>query len=247
MSILDLVQEIEDEVPRIVIYGKRGIGKSTLAASFPNPLFLLTEKNAIKCKSIRIKSFDQAWGVIKELTELESIPYKTIVIDSVTNLDAMITNYILEKESKATTLAAACGGYGAGYAKAASIHRAFKDKLEELQSRGIAIVYIAHLAVKTHKSPELEDYDIYTIVTCHDKVSQVYLDDSDAVLFCRQKAFISETESGRSLVKSTNQRIITTGVAEVNVSKNRFNMPDEIPMTFNDISKYIPFYQHKDE
>ncbi len=248
MSILDSIVEVQDEAPRIVIYGKRGIGKSTLAASFPKPLFLLTEKNAVKgVKSINITSFEHMWNTVKELLELPEFPFKTLVIDSVSNLDAMISNYILEKETKASTLAAACGGYGAGYMKAASLHRALKDKIEELQARGVSIVYIGHLSVKTHKSPELEDYDIYTIVACHDKIREVYLDDSDAVLFCRQKSFISETESGRSLVKSTKQRIITTGVSEVNVSKNRFDMPDDISMSFDDIAKYIPFYQTKDD
>lgn len=249
MSILDLVQTTITKAPRITLYGKPGIGKTSLAASFPHPLFLLTEETGLSgIDSLPVaKTFEQFWDYISQLLTLEELPFKTLVIDSVSKLDVLITEYILSKETKATTLAAACGGYGAGYAKAAQIHRGIKSKMDAFQDRGITVIYVSHMCVKTHKSPDAEDYDVFSIVACHDKVREVYIDDVDATLFCRLKSYVSETETGRSLVKSTEQRIIVTGVNEVNVSKNRYNMPAEIPMSFKDISKYIPFYQLKEE
>lgn len=243
-DILDLIHTSSPKPPRITLYGKPGIGKSTLAASFPQPLFLLTEETGLSgVDSLPVaKTFEDIWGYVSQLLVLEELPFKTLVIDSVSKLDVLITEYILSKETKATTLAAACGGYGAGYAKAAQIHRGLKSKLDEFQKRGITLIYVSHMCVKTHKSPDAEDYDVFSIVACHDKVREVYIDDVDATLFCRLKAFVSETESGRSLVKSTDKRIVVTGVNEVNVSKNRFNMPPELPMSFEEISKYIPFY-----
>lgn len=248
-SILDRITKIKDEAPRITLYGKQGIGKSTLASQFPNPLFLLTEKNAVKdSNALTMQNFEDIWQTAKELVEMgEKLEFKTIIVDTISGLDKMITDYILSKETKATTLAASCGGYGAGYSKAAMLHWALKEKLEELQKFGIVIIYIGHLTTKTHKSPDAEDYDIYTIVACHDKVRDVYINDSDAVLFCRQKSFFSETESGRSLIKSTDQRIIVTNTNEVNVSKNRYNMPAEIPMSFSELAKHIPFYQNEEK
>lgn len=245
MSILDLVTKSVSKAPRITLYGKPGIGKSSLAASFPEPLFFLTEETGLKgINALPVaKTFEQIWDYVTQLQVIEEPGFKTIVIDSVSKLDNLITDYILSKEAKATTLASACGGYGAGYSKASQLHRSLKSKLDSFQEKGIAVVYVTHMCVKTHKSPDATDYDVYSIVACHDKVREVYVDDVDAALFCRLKTFISETESGRSLVKSTEQRIIVTGVNEVNVSKNRFDMPAEITMSFKEISKYIPFYK----
>ncbi len=248
MSILDLVQSTKSGAPRILLYGKPGVGKSTLAASFPQPLFLLTEETGLDgVDALPVAtSFEQVWEYVKGLHALEELPFKTLVIDSVSKLDVLITEYILSKEAKATTLAAACGGYGAGYAKAAQIHRSLKAKLDEFQAKGVTVIYISHMCVKPHKSPDAEDYDVYSIVACHDKVREVYIDDTDAVLFCRLKSFVRETDSGRALVKSTEERIVVTGLNEANVSKNRFRMPAEVPMSFAEISKHIPFY-NKDE
>lgn len=249
MSILDRIKITQPKPPRITLYGKPGIGKTSLASTFPRPLFLLTEDPCITgLNTIPISlTFEEFWKNVNDILELEQFPFDTIVVDTVSKLDILVSDYILSKEPKATTLAAACGGYGAGYAKAAQVHRAIKSKLDLLQERGIAVIYISHMTTKTYKSPEAEDYDIYSIVACHDKVREVYIDDVDATLFCRQKSYITETESGRSLVKNSGQLIIVTGVNEVNVSKNRYNMPAEISMSFKDISKYIPFYKSKEE
>ncbi len=81
----------------------------------------------------------------------------------------------------------------------------------------------------------------------HESSRQPYIDDVDAVLFCKLKSYTSENESGRIIVKSTEERIIVTGISDAHVSKNRFAMPNEIPMKFEEITKYIPYYNLETE
>ena len=46
--------------------------------------------------------------------------------------------------------------------------------------------------------------------------------------------------------KSRGERVIKAGLNDANVSKNRYNMPNEIPMSFEEINKYIPFYNNNE-
>ena len=254
MSILDHIKTTGAIAPRITIYGAPGIGKSSLANQFPDPLFLLTEQSGlVGIKAIQPPStLAQMWENTKSLYELEKLPFKTLIVDSISKLDQLVIDHILAKEKpnkegkKPSSLATACGGYGAGFQAAQQLHRGFKAILDKFQDRGVTVIYIGHLSTVKHKAPDLEDFDKYSIIMNSEKSREPYIDDVDCVLFCKLRSYLSETENGRTLIKSTEDRILITGVSDGHVSKNRFSMPAELAMSFNDISKYIPFYTGED-
>jgi F420-0:gamma-glutamyl ligase len=139
----------------------------------------------------------------------------------------------------------ACGGYGAGSLRAQSMYRALKVHLDKFQERGITIIYISHYVSAKVRSPESEDYDVASIVMNHDRSREVFIDDVDAVLFCKLKTYFIETENGRTIAQSTGEHVIVTGSSDSNIAKNRFNMPNEIEQSFEAIAKYIPFYNQE--
>jgi len=254
MSILDLFKIVKSGAPRITLYGKPGIGKTTLASEFPTPFFISTEDS--ECPGIVstpvLKSYIEVWNVVNELLSLETLPFKTIVIDSISKLDDFVVDYSLSKSPdigrdrrRPETLAEAWGGYGAGYEKAASLHSALKHKMDKFKERGICAVYIGHSEIKKFKSFEFEDYDMLSISMNSDKSRRVYIDDVDAVLYCKQKTNIIETESKRAIAISSGNRFICPYSSDAHVSKNRFKIDKEINMSFEELKKYIPFFNEK--
>lgn len=248
-NILDEIMITKPGAPRITIYGKPGIGKSTLASQFPDPLFLLTEDPELpNISALPIcTSFSDICDKIKRLLALDTLPFKTLVIDSISKLDTLVIQYILEKDvlkngKKPTVIGEACNGFGKGYEKALDLHIYFKSLCDNFKKRGVAVIYVAHVGVCKFKAPDCEDYDTYSITMHHDKSRAPYINDVDAVLFCKLKSFEETTESKRTLIRSTNNKIIVSNVSDAHVSKNRYKMPEEIPMRFDAIAKYIPFY-----
>ena len=253
MSILDKIKPTGVLAPRVTLYGAPGIGKSTLASQFPEPLFITTEQTGLMGVNALAppKTFIEFWDNIVELWGEKDLPFKTIVIDSISKLDAIVVKHILNQEkprkdgTKATTLATACGGYGAGIQAVEQIHRSIKSLLDRFQDRGVSVVYIGHLASVKHKAPDMEDFDKYSIVMSCERAKQPYVDDVDLVGFCKLKSYVSETDSGRNLVTSTDTRVLVTTASDGHVSKNRFGIDKDIPMSFDALSKHIPFFNNQ--
>lgn len=257
-DVLSMFRTTKPGAPRITLYGRPGIGKTTLASHFPDPFFILTEDP--ECPGITASpvflQYEDLWETLRSLIALPNLPFKTLVIDTVTRLDNLVVDYTMRKsppigreKRQPGSLAEAWGGYGGGYDKAASIHRSFKNQMDRFKTRGVSVIYIAHSEIKKYKSPEYEDYDILSIAMNSDKSRTVYIDDVDAVLYCKEKAHVVETESGakskRNIIVSTGQFVISAHCNEAHVSKNRFNIREEIPLKFEELKKYIPFYETK--
>lgn len=251
MSVLDKIVTSTVQPPMLTIYGAPGVGKSTLASQFPDPLFLLTENTGLThVKQLPVsRSFQEFWSNLNALLKEETLPFKTLVIDSITKVDALVVRYILEVlDPKAKSINSALGGYGSGFNKAQEMHRGIRQLMQSFIERGIAVVFIGHTDIRKFKSPDEDEYDVYTITMNSDKSREPYINDVDGVFFCHLKTFIDETSSGRTIAKSNGDRIISTGLCASNVSKHRFpSMPDSIPMSFDEIAKHIPFYQQTEK
>ena len=95
MSILDMIRKPEDRPSLVTILGDAGLGKSSLAATFPNPIFIRAEDGL---QAIPLESRPDAFPVLNSVNDLweqlsslikEEHQYKTLVIDSVTALERM--------------------------------------------------------------------------------------------------------------------------------------------------------------
>jgi hypothetical protein len=249
MSIMDSVTAPEDGPVIVTITGDAGIGKTTLAASFPDPVIMRVENGlqAIRgMKNVRalpvIEDVQQVWDQLLALLT-EEHPYKTLVIDSVTALDRMFTEHIISTDPKhPKSLNQAAGGYGAGKGVLASMHARIRKAAGLLASRrGMNVVFVAHADIIRIEPPNEEAYTAYSL-RLTDKSMPYYVDDVDLVGYLKLETIIVGDEGERKKAISDGTRQLVCYVTAESVSKNRFGITEKLTVKpgENPLVDYIP-------
>lgn len=234
MSALDTIGKPADRPVIATITGDSGIGKTSLAATFPNPIFIRAEDGlqAIK-EDMRPDAFPVIVGVDalwEQLTALinEKHEYKTVVIDSVTALERLFIQYVMDNDpKKPRSLNQALGGYGAGTQAVAALHQRVRKAAGILNERkGMHVVFIAHADTETIELPDQDQYTRYSLRLGKKSVAP-YLDDSDIVGFLKLQTF-TMGDGERKKAISDGSRLLVCYASAANVSKNRFDIDKDI-------------------
>jgi len=218
--------------PRVLVYGVEGIGKSTFAAGAPSPVFIQTEDGL---GSLAVDHFPVATKVSDVLDAISTLfdgghDFKTVVIDSLDWLETLIWRDI-EAKYDAKDLA-----YGKGAMIAADKWREILDGLTALRNdRGMAVILIAHTEIKRFDSPETEPYDRYQ-PKLQARSSALVREWCDAVLFANYKTLIKKDDVGFNKTVSrgiTNgERLLFTSERPAYMAKNRYSLPESIPLSW---------------
>ena len=257
MSILDQASVPEAGPQIITICGDAGTGKSSLAATFPKPIFIRAEDGVTRIpESFRppaLPLIEKAEGLWAQLMGLLNDPhdYKTAVFDTISALDRIFVQDIMRVEKKAKSLNGAMGGYGAGYNALASQHQRVRKAAEQLRKkRGMNVVFIAHTEIGKISPPDGDDYSRYSLRITHHKSLPPYIDDVDAVGFLRQPVLIKGGEDERKLAISLDdERELVCHLTANNVSKNAYGIMEPIPVLLgvNPLIDFIPPTKKKEQ
>ena len=81
---MEITSGIQHTAQRVVIYGPEGIGKSTFASKFPNPVFIDTEGSTKKLDVRRLPNPTSWTHILEEIKYIKENPYlcDTLVIDT---------------------------------------------------------------------------------------------------------------------------------------------------------------------
>ncbi|MDA3877743.1 MAG: ATP-binding protein [Halothiobacillus sp.] len=248
MSTMDTVKKPVDRPVIVTICGDSGMGKTSLAATFPKPIFIRAEDGMQSIpEDVRPDAFPvitDAKSLWEQITAVIHEPhdYKTLVVDSVTALERIFMADVLAQDPRAKSINQALGGYGAGTAAIAAMHnRVRKGAGLANVRRGMHIVFLAHADVETMKLPDSDDYMRYSL-RLPSKSLPPYVDDVDVVGFLRLKTFTKGDEGERKRAISTGDRELIVHAAASCVSKNRYGLIDPLPFVHgeNPLGKLIP-------
>lgn len=254
MSLMDTVSTPADRAVICTICGDSGMGKTSLAAAFPKPIFIRAEDGLQAIPADRrpdafpllngAKSADAVKAVWDQLIALlqEDHDYQTVVIDSVTALERLFIASVLESDPKAKSINQALGGYGAGVAAVAAMHQRVRKAAGLLNERkGMHVVFVAHADVEMMRLPDSDDYMRYSL-RLPQKSLPPYVDDVDVVGFMRLETFTKGDDGERKKAISTGDRQLIVHATAANVSKNRFGItePLDCPEGRNPLAAFIP-------
>jgi len=234
MSNIDI--EVPEDTPvALTICGDAGVGKTVLAASFPNPIFIRSEdgmKSIPKHKRPPsfpiVRSVGDVWDQLLWLLKNDH-NYNTLVIDSVTTLERIYINELVESDGKAKSINQVLGGWGAGKNAVIAMHQRLRKGCRLLTERkGMNIVFIAHANIEGVRPPDGEDYQRYSINLIDDKSVSPYVNDVDLIGFIRLVTYVRGEDGERKRAVSTGERELVCHMTASSVAKNRYGIEDPI-------------------
>jgi hypothetical protein len=212
-----------------VLYGVEGIGKTTLAAQFPTPLFLDTEDGTKQLEVDRVACQD--WpslrGAVAELA-VEKHGYQTIVIDSIDWAERSLVEFVCKQDGKKSI---EDYGFGKGYTVVAEHMGRFVEGLDNLHRAGLHVLLVAHAKVQRTSPPDQTDgYDRYEL-RLSKQVSPIVKEWADALLFANYRMRLIEGSDGKRKAIGGKDRVVYAERAAAYDAKNRYGLGEELPMT----------------
>lgn len=251
ISLSSLRRSGNTQPPRIMMHAVHGIGKTSLAAGMPKPVFLQTEDGL---GMIEADTFGQlrTYGEIMEAIGAlysDKHEFQTVVLDSLDWLEPMVWAETCRANNWASIEQP---GYGKGYAAALDTWRAVLDGFNALRDeRGMAVMLIAHTAPVRFDSPDTEAYDRYQ-PKLQKGASALVQEQVDCVWFLNYRVSILKDDkknpNSRARGVGAGQRVLYTTERPSHLAKNRYRMPDTIPLPddpdamWSAVAPSLPFF-----
>jgi hypothetical protein len=223
---------------RYLVYGVEGIGKSTIAAAAPKPIFLCAEDGVDELDVARLPE-PRSWQDVLDAFDLlltQDLGFETLVVDTVDWLEPLLFAHLCKKENKGSITDFK---YGDGYKASTELWRIFTARCDELrQKRGMAIVLIGHSMVKEFKDPTNDAYERYQLKIYKDSAGWLR-EWCDAVLFANYDVATKENKRGRVRAFDSGARFFHAQRTAAYDAKNRLNLPPRVPFSWEALQEAI--------
>ena len=230
---LKIVKGKIDRAQKVVIYGSEGIGKSTMASQFPDPLFIDTEGGTSHMDVNRIDrpaSWPELLSIVQEVAKEDVC--KTLVIDTADWAEQLCTDYICQKY-KQTSIESF--GYGKGYTYLSEEFARLLSACDDVVASGKHVVITAHAKMRKFEQPdEMGAYDRWEMKLSR-QVAPLLKEWCDMLLFMNYKTFVVQSENNTAKAQG-GKRVIYTSHHPCWDAKNRHGLPEEIEASLESIA-----------
>lgn len=224
---------------KVVIYGTEGIGKSTLASCFPNPIFSDVEGSTDEMDVVRTPKPSSWTMLLEQATYFKKNPNElgTWVIDTADWAEKLCRDHVCSKAGKTGI---EDFGYGKGYVYLEEEFGKLLNSCSELLPLGVNVVFTAHAAMKRVEQPdEMGAYERWEL-KLEKKTAPLLKEWADIVLFCNYKTHVINVD-GQGAAKGKNKvqggsRVIYTAHHPCWDAKNRHGLPEELKMEYSSIA-----------
>lgn len=230
MGFLDEVKTgIQNEPMFALIYGVPGIGKSTLASEFPDPLFFGDQLESAKLNVARgpePKTMDEVRKALEEILNAKALKYKTLVLDNLGWFEPIPWAEICKKENVKSIDDI---GWQNGYKMAVSRHQEVADFLKAIRKKQkMDVIVLGHSRVKNFADPSISsNYDKYQL-SINEQAENVWTRSVEAVLFMNYE--ILKADEKKKFAQGEGIRYMYTQERPAFKAKNRYGLPFKILM-----------------
>lgn len=234
---MEIIRGKQPGAQKVVLYGPEGIGKSTFASHFPEPLYIDTEGSTRHMDVARLPA-PSSWSMLLEqVTYVRDHPdcCKTLVIDTMDWAETLCTKYVCDRAQKAGV---EDFGYGKGFTYVGEEFGKLLNLLEEVIARGIHVVGLAHAAMRKFEQPdEMGAYDRWEMKLSR-KVCPMVKEWADAVLFANYKTITVRTKEDKVKAQG-GRRVMYTAHHPCWDAKNRWGLPEETDFSFEVVAPHL--------
>lgn len=221
---------------KVVLYGVEGIGKSTFASQFPDPLFIDTEDSTLH---MDVKRFDKptSWTMLLQQVEYVKTnrPCQTLVIDTMDWAEALGKRHLMAQNKWSDV----GNDYGNKYIALEKEMGNLLNLLSEVIEAGINVVITAHAMLRKKEEPdEMGAFDRYEL-KLEKKSAGIVKEWADMVLFANYKTTVITDSKTNSKKATGGQRMMYTTHRPAWDAKNRIGLADELPFEFAQVAQAL--------
>ncbi|SDR83061.1 AAA domain-containing protein [Paenibacillaceae bacterium GAS479] len=224
-----------------VMYGPEGIGKSTLAAQCPRPIFIDTEGSTTEMDVDRLPK-PSSWEMLKQqiqwVKQQGPSRFGTLIIDTIDWAEMLCVESVCAAHAKKGV---EDFGYGKGYIFVAEEMGRFLNLLSDVVEAGIHVMLTAHSQIIKFEQPdEMGAYDRYQLKLgpkTGSKTAALVKEWADMVLFINYKTFsVATDDKGKKHKGQGGTRTVYATHHPAWDAKNRHGLPDEFPLDYSYIA-----------
>lgn len=220
---------------KVVLYGVEGIGKSTFASHFPDPLFIDTEDSTLH---MDVKRFDKptSWTMLLQQVEYvkQNKPCQTLVIDTMDWAEEICKRHLMAANGWS---AIDSESYGKKFVALTKEMGGLLNLLSDVIDAGINVTITAHAMLRKKEEPdEMGAYDRYEL-KLEKKVAPLVKEWADMVLFANYKTTIITDSKTNSKKATGGERMMYTTHRPAWDAKNRMGLADELPFEYSQIAQ----------